>query len=245
MLTRKQAAAQRREILRQLERDHRRKMREKLAELRAQLSAARAARKALLSDASERCRAERIAARERARALRLRALAELREATRAERQAARSACIARKDEAKQSTSSPIERARAELGAERKYQEDLRRIERGNRASRLHRPKATRAERRSESDDEVRANIPAELVALFEQVKRGIKAGPRQSRTEAFLKYAEEHPAEVLHAVEDKTEALIRDLERQQNETRRALRRPVRFARPMPPTMEAAASDVPF
>ncbi len=44
----------------------------------------------------------------------------------------------------------------------------------------------RIERQAESDDEVRSNIPPELVALFERVKRGIKASPRMSRTEAFL-----------------------------------------------------------
>ena len=45
---------------------------------------------------------------------------------------------------------------------------------------------TRIERQAESDDEVRSNIPPELVALFERVKRGIKASPRMSRTESFL-----------------------------------------------------------
>jgi hypothetical protein len=52
---------------------------------------------------------------------------------------------------------------------------------------------TRIERRAESDDEVRSNLPADLVALFERVKGGIKASPRMSRTEVFLQYAEEHP----------------------------------------------------
>jgi hypothetical protein len=63
------------------------------------------------------------------------------------------------------------------------------------------------------------------VGLFERVKRSIKAGPRQTRTEAFLAYAEEHPSEYLEAIEDKTEALIRDLERQEREASRRARNP--------------------
>jgi hypothetical protein len=75
------------------------------------------------------------------------------------------------------------------------QDDPRRIERVNRTARAMKPKVSKAVRRSESDDEVRANLPADLVPLLERVKRSIKAGPRQSRTEAFLEYAEEHPGE--------------------------------------------------
>jgi hypothetical protein len=57
------------------------------------------------------------------------------------------------------------------------------------------------------------------------VKRGIKASPRMSRTEAFLHYAEENPDDVLASQDDRTDALIRDLERQEREARRELRRP--------------------
>jgi hypothetical protein len=55
------------------------------------------------------------------------------------------------------------------------------------------------------------------------VKRGIKASPRMSRTEAFLHYAEENPDDVLAAVDDKTDALIRELEAQHRDARRSLR----------------------
>jgi hypothetical protein len=113
---------------------------------------------------------------------------------------------------------------AELAAERQYQEELRRIERGNRERHAQAKHATPAVRRAESDDEVRANLPEDLVALFERVKRSIRGGPRQSRTEVMLKYAEEHPGEVLQALEDKTDAMIRDLERQQREAARTARR---------------------
>src|SRR5258708_7659326 len=42
--------------------------------------------------------------------------------------------------------------------------------------------------------------------------------------EAFLHYAEENPDDVLVAADDKTDALIRELEAQQREARRSLRR---------------------
>jgi hypothetical protein len=111
----------------------------------------------------------------------------------------------------------------ELQAEKKYEADLRRIDRANRQRRKEAPRVTRIERQAESDDEVRSNIPPELIALFERVKRGIKASPRMSRTEAFLHYAEENPDDVLAAVDDKTDALIRELEAQHRDARRSLR----------------------
>jgi hypothetical protein len=211
---------QRAAIRRDIEREHRRKARTKLAELREQLRAARLTRKNALTEASLRCRAERIAVRDRTHLERLRALEELRKALHAERQAARDACALRREEAKSATSDAVQRARGELDAERKYQDDLQRIERGNRERHLATRRTSASERRSESDDEVRVNIPAELVPLFDRVKRGIKGSPRESRTEAFLRYAESHAGEVLAALDDKTEAVIRDLERREREAAR-------------------------
>ncbi len=210
-------------LWRDINREHRRQAKEKIASLREQLREARRRRKFALRDAKERCRAERIAARERARAMRLRVLEELREAMRAESVAARQSCSVRIGEAR-AIKDDIQRSRAELLAEKQYQADLRRIERANRQRRKEAPRVTRIERQAESDDEVRGNIPGELVPLFERVKRGIKASPRMSRTEAFLKYAEEHPDEVLVAIDDKTDALIRELEEREREARRSLRR---------------------
>jgi hypothetical protein len=240
MRTRAQAAADRRELWRQINRDHRKQAREKIASLAEQLRDARKRRKLSLREAKERCRAERIAARERARAMRLRVLEELREAMRAERAGARQACTVRLGEAR-GIKDDILRARAELLAEKKYQADLRRIERANLKRRQEAPRVTRIERQAESDDEVRSNLPPELVALFERVKRGIKASPRMSRTESFLHYAEENPDEVLAAVDDKTDALIRVLEAQHREARRSLRRPP----PRPRHTPEQLAEVPF
>lgn len=227
-------------LFREIERDHRRKAREKLAELRLQIRSARTQRRDAIKNAKERCRSERLAARERARALRIRGLAELREAARLERQAARDVCMLSKNEARKK--DDIERHRGELAAEAKYQADMRRIERSNKSRRQEHPHVTYIERRAEDDDTVRANISPDLVPLFERVKRGIKATPRASRTEIFLKYAEEHPDEVLDVIEDKTEALIRELEARYRETQHDVRVPKRGT---PSIAREFAADVPF
>jgi len=219
----------RKALLRDIDRDLKKKAQATLAELRARLRAARAAHQEALKGAVSRCRAHRVAVREKLQAERAQALAELRAKGEAERGEARGTCALDKGEASRKMRGALEGAREELTKERTYQEDLKRIERGNRASFRGAKKATAAERRSESDDEVRGNLPAELVGLFDKVKRSIKAGPRETRTEAFLRYAEEHPSEYLESIDDKTEALIRDLERQQRDASRARRNPATSA----------------
>ena len=57
----------------------------------------------------------------------------------------------------------------------------------------------------------------------------------------ILEYAEEYPDEVLASVDDKTEALIRELEEQQRQARRDLRRGPPRARYTPEQL----AEVPF
>jgi hypothetical protein len=213
-----------------------RKEREKLAELRRQLREARAARKDAMKAAAERCRSERLAARERARALRIRGLQELREAARLERESARQTCMAEKDSAR--SKEGIERRRAEIEAEKKYHRELRRIARGHRQRQREHRHLTYIERRQESDDEVRANIAPDLQSLWERVKRGIKGNERMTRTEAFLKYVEEHPDEMLGAIEDKTDALVRQLEARHRDAASHVRRSHR-------TRLSSSAEAPF
>jgi hypothetical protein len=133
-------------------------------------------------------------------------------------------------------SDKVHRARAELAAERRFRREMRRIEGTNRQRFKEAKRASRAEQRSESDEEVRVNIPPELVPLWERKKRSIHGSERMSRTEAFLHWVEEHPDSMLEALEDRTEQVVRDLERREREARRALKRPV------PPE---AYAEVPF
>lgn len=70
-----------------------------------------------------------------------------------------------------------------------------------RAYRGAKPKTRRRaiEAIQESDSAVETEILAmtpELLPVWQQVKRGIKGGPRKSRAEAFFQYAEENAGEV-------------------------------------------------
>jgi len=233
---------------RELTRSHRTKAREKLHALRGALRGARAERKEAMRVASERCRADRLAARERARQLRIRGLAEIREATRLEREAARQACNVSREEAKKKDG--IERSRAELQAERVYQREMRRIDAGHKQRRKEHRHATYIERRTESDEEVLQNLDPEFHALWHRLKRGIKGSPRMSRTEEFLKYVESHPAEFLEALDMQTSKLVRDLERKERETLKKLKENPTLAKRVmelaPPFEEPYVDDgIPF
>jgi hypothetical protein len=184
-----------------------------------------------------------LALREKANTRRQRALAELRDTYAKERAEARDVCLLRKAQVHTEARDPIERAKGKWEAERKYQGDLRRIEQGNRERHraVHRTHA--AERQSESDDAVRSNIPADYQALWERVKRSIKGSTRESRTEAFLRYAEQNPGEILEALGDDSDRIVRELEEQRAKAERALRPPASSRRPRSTPEELAA--VPF
>ncbi|HEY2509958.1 MAG TPA: hypothetical protein VGI39_03855 [Polyangiaceae bacterium] len=79
------------------------------------------------------------------------------------------------------------------------------------------------------------------------MKGSIRGTARESRLERFYRYAEEHPDEYLEAIEDKTEALIRDLERRQREPSEASTHPKRGRSPREPgarTLLAADPRIP-
>ena len=221
----KPLAFDRKKLMRDIERDEKRKARALLAELRTLLKDARDKRKVSIRQARERCRSHRLETRERLRAHRLQVLADLRATLKAEREAARAQCSARLDEAR-SIKDEIERSKAKVDAERKYQREMRVIERNHRARTKDAPTSTARERQGESDDAVRANIPADLVPLFERVKRMIKVKPgeRRTRTEAFLEYAEEHPEEVLEVIEEEATRKLAELEKREHAAAKELER---------------------
>jgi hypothetical protein len=236
---------QRQELMAQIARDQRKQQRQHLVDLRAQVRQARADRKGALEQAKARCRAERLAARDRVQVLRERVLQELRQAVDAERASARETCSVRLSAAR-GIADRIARARAELEAERTFQRDMRRIERSNRQRTRQVHRTTAAEQRSQSDDEVRRSIPEELVPLWERVKRSIRGSDRVSRLESFLEYAEANPGSVLEAIEDRSDALVRELEERERAASRAFREtpfsPEAFADRAP---ESRADSVPF
>jgi len=105
-----------------------------------------------------------------------------------------------RDEANEKIRAAID-ARKEARAFRGEMRRIGKTARGMQRERKKRTRATWAEKRRESDDEVRGNIDPELLPLWEDVKRSIKGTSRLTRTEQFLLYAEEHPFEVIEAQE--------------------------------------------
>ena len=245
MLTPVQGRKQREAILKEARREERKKHRAHLASLRQQIRDARAQRKAALAEAKTRCRTERLAARERANALRVRLLQELREAVRAERQSARQSCSARISDARAITDR-IERTRAELEAERHFDRQMRRIEAGNRQRKKEIRRSTAREQRRESDDVVSANLQPEYLGLWQRLKGQFPGTDRMTRTEQFLHHLEENPDLVLQAMEDRSEQVIRDLERREREARHAYRArpPARHSYAEIPSSSVEA-EVPF
>ena len=133
---------------------------------------------------------------------------------------------ARAKEVCETAAQQCERARAAYKASRKRRDDLVALAREYRLIRRAELASERSQRASgakrrgpgiarvqESDDEVRANIPPELRALWERTKGRLRGSARRSRTEAFLEYAEAHPDEAIEAIdvpdEDELEASAR------------------------------------
>ena len=231
MISPAQARRDRAILLRDLHRDQRRRFLRRLAELRAEEKAARIERRAELARARDRCvtRAEEVqreAAAAYKRAVELAKLAKL-----AARQVARDQCALERQHARDEGAHKIEHAKREREEERRFAAELVRLEKGAKASASERrQRSRRGERRAESDDEVRGNLEPELVPLFELLKRTIKGSDRQSRTEAFRGYAEEHQAEVYEAQDREADrALRRDLRKHRAEGG-AARAPARAAR---------------
>ncbi len=70
-----------------------------------------------------------------------------------------------------------------------------------------------------------------------------KALDKKELWREILHYAEENPAEVLEVIEDKTEALIRELEAQERAARRGGGR--RVTRTSCDRREEVGADIPF
>ena len=208
MSSRKQATAERRA--------RQREARAKVAHLRAQLRSALAAKKQRMRELASAIRAERVALRDRIIANRKRFLEELRSWERTQRAEAREAWARRRGEARAEALGDIARARAETAAERAHATELRRIERE-----VHARAAGHAQ--AQTDDDVRALVPAELVPLFDRLKQSIRGGAKRSRAEVFLHLAAQRTEDVFKVVEPRVEQMIRDTILELARTRRAAR----------------------
>lgn len=228
-------------LRRELARDLRKKDRETLRELRAAIREARQARRAALSRIVAQCRAARDEVRERAKARRAAALAELAAAKLSERAAARSTCDTSKAAAKAEHTTELAKRRARHADERDRQRAEHRVERGKPKGK---PRRTAAEALAESDDEVRSNIPADLVPVWNIVKRTIRGNNWRSRTEAFLEWAAESPDQVLEMRERDSELKLAKLLATERDFYAETQKARRYRR-SPQALAASLEEVPF
>lgn len=231
------ARRERKQLEREIAADLRQKDRDRLRLLREAIRVARAHRRASLQGVVGACRYRRNELKQKAKEIRRMA----RVAIQMEYDAARARCASAKKRARADASGNLSEAQQALVSERRYLKELRDAMNRKRPSRVK-----VRERRAESDDEVRQNLPAELVGVFDAVKSRVRPRARRTRTESFLLWAEENPEEVLRlrgdAADSDVERLVAEYQQQQR-TVRSARRYSRTASAM--QADAAAAAVPF
>jgi len=191
-------------------RERRTQARKRLKELRATLVRARAERKEKIRSAAQLCRDKRATLRVRAKQAR----AELQLAISHERHAQRHQCQASRDATREQTLKKIAGAGAGVVSAK---DALRLLARAPKATRAAASTLTSSEQRAESDAQVRANVPHELLGVWDKVKKHIHANPRRSRTEGFLEWVQENGARVYELQHEAHAKWLRDMEREERE----------------------------
>ena len=244
MTTAHEAKRQREQLRKELSRSLKQKDREKLVQLQESLSEARATKRQRLREVRDQCRTDQRRISETAKAKR----AELNAAVRAEREGAKGSCSLARGRARETGIEGVEKVKRVLGEERAEQRRLKLYEQPREAFLGKRSKragiAAVTERRTESDDEVRANLGPEMLPVFEKVKRSIHATPRMTRTEALLQFVHDNPHVVWEVHEKQAADELRRLEREEREHRRAMKHPRRYKR-APAELAASLEGVPF
>ena len=226
--------ADQRKLQRELAEHLREKDRAALGLLRAKVRVARLERKHMLTGARQSCRTARVELVAKQRTDRER----LRDIQRAEREQGKGACESGKLNARRRGAELEAEAARSLVSERADQRLIRR------AGKPVKVRATARELAQEDDDRVRSNLPAELLPVFEIVKKKIRGNARRSRTEAFLEWAEENPGEVLDAQQTDADGYLRDLLKQQRELGKTVRKAGRYKQ-TPAELAEALAAVPF
>jgi hypothetical protein len=207
-----------------------------LGRLRAAIQVARERRRRALERARLSCSTARVKVRDKVRAFRSSEFRRINAEAATMRTAARNQCQARKHRVRTAGARAIARRATELAAEERLQRQLQRADRV-----AIRQRSSYKERAQEDDDAVRSNLPRELRAVFERVRRHIKGSRHRTRTEAFLEWAHEHPEDVLSYQGDDTDREVAKLVAEQHELERQLRK----TKPRARARRAAGDPVPF
>ena len=200
-----------------------------LRRLRDEIRTLERERRELLRRVRLACRASRLRARAAAKALRLAEHARIRREVAELKLAERNRCAARGLAVRAAVGRRIEGKRALL-EEKRGRARAQAMGERHRESELSRMRAR--EKMAESDDEVRSNIDAELIPIFELVRKSIVGIPgRVTRTEAFLEWVEANSDEIwaLRAADAERQVaeLVKAEEKAQREARRAEARVVK------------------
>jgi hypothetical protein len=198
----------------------------KLEELTRALKAARARRAEALKATVRSCRGWRQHAAEQIKERRRAELARLKVEAAELRQAARNRCQSRRETIRSAGGRVVARRAATLREERELQAQLKRLAR-DASLKAAKHRASAKERRAESDDYVRGNLPPELLGVFERVKGKIQGSARRTRTEAFLEWVEEHPEDVIRHQEHAADREVAELVREHHATAARLRKGAR------------------
>lgn len=233
-MTPAEAKRHRKQLFKEIGNELRAKDKITLAQLRARIHEARAKRKEAVANAKHNCKAARRALKERQKAERER----LKYEQQAERIARRGSCESSKQQASVEGGRFVSGVENELRATRA---ELRNIERAGKAPRL---RSTSGERRAESDDAVRRNIPEDLVPVFDKVRTKIKTSPRRSRSEAFLEWAHENPEEIVAIQQADADRYLKELIAKEKEQGRIMRKATRY-KPSREEVLKRLADVPF
>lgn len=213
-----------RHLRKEVTKDLRRKDREQLAKLREKIRGAKDAKRERMHGVTLACRVARVTNREAAAIARQKLRDDIAQA----RREAKGQCHANRDRERDATRAMVGASKQELHQART---DIRARHRAEGTRRLE--KLTAREAKQESDDEVKRNLPRELVAVWRRVKASIHAGPRRSRTEAFLEWVHDHSAAVDRIVNEDHESNLEDLIRQERELERSIRRGEKYKRTTP------------
>jgi hypothetical protein len=172
--------------------------------LRQRLREALHAKKARLWELAELCKRQRAELRAWVKDRRAYALAELQNELRTARSAAQANRRARLQEARRSSTSAVELARAAVEIEHAHAAEQRRITRAHETKRVA---VDRAHARSLSENAMSPATLKRLAPLLEKA-RGLRPAPGESRTEALWRYAHAHPEELHALLEPEAEKVI-------------------------------------
>lgn len=164
------------------------------------------------------CKLEMRKAIEANRTRAIKAMAKLKEAIKRTEKRARELAKACKREQKAAAVQSVEKALLALDDERKKIAELTKQARLIRSERGRAGGLKAAERRAESDDEVKRNLEDPyMIDLWEKVKHKIKASRLRSRTEAFLEYVHDQPEALDELRHEKEIEYEKELEKELEE----------------------------